>query len=92
MTVRMDKQLKAMASSASSSLSLLSHLHCSKSRNCNKNPTSVLSGGEAPKLSSLTCFASKKKLGFMDQILDYIEGTVYNGITLLLLYVFQLLH
>nr|GMC78084.1 uncharacterized protein LOC109187312 isoform X3 [Ipomoea batatas] len=63
-----------MAGSASSSLSLLSHLHCSMYRNYNKNPTFVLSGGEARKLSSLTCFASKKKLGFMDQILDYIEG------------------
>nr|GMC71082.1 uncharacterized protein LOC109187312 isoform X1 [Ipomoea batatas] len=63
-----------MAGSASSSLSLLSHLHCSMYRNCNKNPSFFLSGGEARKLSSLTCFASKKKLGFMDQILDYIEG------------------
>ncbi|XP_031105930.1 uncharacterized protein LOC116010589 isoform X2 [Ipomoea triloba] len=63
-----------MAGSASSSLSLLCHLHCSMYRNCNKNPSFLLSGGEARKLSSLTCFASKKKLGFMDQILDYIEG------------------
>lgn len=25
---------------------------------------------------SLTCFSSQKKIGFMDQILDYIEGLI----------------
>lgn len=39
---------------------------------CKTNPSSFFfSYGNKP---SLTCFSSNKKIGFMDQILDYIEG------------------
>ncbi|OIT29495.1 PREDICTED: uncharacterized protein LOC109211275 isoform X2 [Nicotiana attenuata] len=39
-----------------------------------KNSPSSFSFSDGDYKRSVTCFSSKKKIGFMDQILDYIEG------------------
>ncbi|KAL2468535.1 NAD(P)-binding Rossmann-fold superfamily protein [Forsythia ovata] len=62
---------------STSSLSLLHSYQIIHSLHCHRTlkkikPSFIFSRVE--KHSSLICFSSKKKLSFMDQILDYIEG------------------
>lgn len=67
---------------ASSALSLSVHQPnsqfispCLQCRKIWKNNPSSFFFSDGDYKRSVTCFSSKKKIGFMDQILDYIEGS-----------------